>query len=408
MSRVAVTGLGIICCLGQGVNNVWPRLVAGETNFHPISLSGFDHFQNRIGGQVDDDLLAHADSLSPRVSRHERLGWLAANEALADAALPKNHYASNEIGMATGIGAAGMLEAEEWVARRDNPQEFVPAWKLHSYPASSLADFLASTYQLAGPRFSIATACSSSATSIGFAADAIRKGRAKAFMVAGAEGLSRLTYGGFHSLHSIAPERCQPFDKERKGIFLGEGAGVLILEDWQEAKARNANIYGEVLSWGLSSDAYHMTAPHPEGSGAVLAMQQALDRAGLKAEDVDYINLHGTGTVHNDLAETKAVEQVFGDHAAKLCLSSTKSMTGHCLGAAGAMESVFSLLALHHNMAPPTAGLHTPDEQCPLNYLPGQGKPVPGMKYVMNNVLAFGGNNVALLFGKSDGDNHGN
>ncbi|MEN8257205.1 MAG: beta-ketoacyl-[acyl-carrier-protein] synthase family protein [Thermodesulfobacteriota bacterium] len=406
MSRVAVTGLGIICCLGQGVNKVWPRLVAGETDFGEISLPGFDQFQNRIGGQVDDDLLAHASSLLPRVSRHERLGWLAASEALADAAFPKDLYLDSQIGVAAGIGAAGMLEAEEWVAQRDDRQKFVPAWKLHSYPASSLADFLAATFRFSGPRFSIATACSSSATSLGFAADAIRKGRAKAFMVAGAEGLSRLTYGGFHSLHSIAPERCQPFDKNRKGIFLGEGAGVLILEDWQEATTRNATIYGEVLSWGLSSDAYHMTAPHPEGRGAVMAMEQALERAALQAKDINYINLHGTGTLHNDLAESKAVQRVFGNYCKDLCVSSTKSMTGHCLGAAGAMESVFSLLALHHSMAPPTAGLETPDGQCPLNYMPGQGKSMPQMKYVMNNVLAFGGNNVALLFGKDEERGH--
>ncbi len=407
MSRVAVTGLGIICCLGQGVNKVWPRVLAGDTDFREISLAGFDQFQNRIGGQVADELLTHAASLSPRVSRHERLGWLAASEALTDAAWPLDFYPAHEIGVASGIGAAGMLEAEEWVAHRHDPRKFVPAWKLHSYPASSLADFLAATFAFSGPRFSIATACSSSATSLGFAADAIRKGRAKAFMVAGAEGLSRLTYGGFHSLHSIAPERCQPFDKNRKGIFLGEGAGVLILEELDTAKARGATIYGEVLSWGLSSDAHHMTAPHPDGSGAVQAMEQALNRAGLQAGDVDYINLHGTGTLHNDLAETRAVQQVFGDYAGALYLSSTKSMTGHCLGAAGAIESVFSLLTLHHGVAPPTAGLESPDEQCPLNYLPGQGQSLSDMKYVMNNVLAFGGNNVALLFGKGGEGNHG-
>ncbi|PLX50370.1 MAG: hypothetical protein C0613_04385 [Desulfobulbaceae bacterium] len=403
MSRVAVTGLGIICCLGQGVHKVWPRVMAGDTDFRQISLPGFDQFQNRLGGQVADDLLRQA-TFSARLSRHERLGWLAATEAMADAAWPEAHYKDSEVGVAAGIGAAGMLEAEEWLAGREQGRHFVPPWKLHSYPASSLADFLAATFSLAGPRFSIATACSSSATSLGFAADAIRCGRAKAFMVAGAEGLSRLTYGGFHSLHSIAPARCQPFDKNRRGIFLGEGAGVLILEEWQAAKARRATIYGEVLAWGLSSDAYHMTAPHPDGSGAVQAMNQALHRAALRPEQLGYINLHGTGTQHNDVAESKAVQQVFGDHSRNLLLSSTKSMTGHCLGAAGAIESVFSLLALHEQEVPPTAGLESPDEECPLNYLPGQGRRVTDMRYVMNNVLAFGGNNVALLFGRGEGE----
>lgn len=376
--------------------------MAGDTDFREISLPGFDQFQNRLGGQVADHLLAQAASLPPHVSRHERLGWLAADEALADAAWPAGLYGPDEVGVAAGIGAAGMLEAEEWLARRHDDHHPAPAWQLHSYPASSLADFLAATFTLAGPRFSIATACSSSATSLGFAAEAIRRGRAKAFLVTGAEGLSRLTYGGFHSLHSIAPERCQPFDRHRKGIFLGEGAASLILEDLDTARDRGATIYGELLSWGLSSDAHHMTAPHPEGHGAVLAMAQALARAGLRPEEIDYINLHGTGTLHNDLAESRAVEQLFGSHARSLCLSSTKSMTGHCLGAAGAIESVFTLLALHGRVAPPTAGLENPDPQCPLDYLPGKGRAVPAMRHAMNNVLAFGGNNVALLFGREE------
>lgn len=369
----------------------------------PVSLPGFQDFRCHVAGQVPDEFLA-GDSPSPsKISRHELLGRIAVLEAIEDSAWHSATYQPGEVGVAAGIGAAGMLEAEKWVARHFESGKRHPAHQLHGYPASSLADYLAANHNWRGPRFSIATACSSSGTSLGMAAAAIKKGRAKAFVVVGSEALSLLTYSGFHSLRSMAPDLCRPFDKNRQGLILGEGAAAIILEREDLAAARSATVYGEFLGWGLSSDAYHMTSPHPEGDGAVRAMAQAVDRSNINPGDIDYANLHGTGTQHNDSAETKAIKNFFGGHAYKMCFSSTKSMTGHCLGAAGAIESLITVLALHHGIAPPTANLSTPDPECDLNYLPKSPRTLPTLRYAMNNVMAFGGNNVALIFGKSGG-----
>ena len=402
MSKVVVTGLGIICCLGKGVNNVWPRLLSGEPCFQSISLPGFDLFVNRIGGEVAH---YHFNGCPSSLSRHQQLAHIAADEAFTDSGLLTDHYYdSRDIGLFSGVGAAGMVEAETWFRKRGHCQHYFPSQNLHGYPASSLADSLAVQYGLSGSRLSVATACSSSLTSLGLGFDHIRHKRVKAAVVIGGEGLSQLTYGGFHALRSIAPGKCQPFDLERLGIFLGEGCGCLILEEHDHAVVRGAKMYCEVGGWGLSSDSFHMTAPQPDGKGAADAMHQALAQAGLVPADIGYINMHGTGTVHNDLAETNGVKAVFGNHARGMLLSSTKSMTGHCLGAAGALESVFSVLALHHNHYPPTASLTTADPACDLNYIPMKSVRRQGISHVMNNVLAFGGNNVAMIFSKGDVD----
>ena len=401
MLKVVVTGLGIISCLGRGKKTVWDNLKTGKHGYAPLDLPGFRDFRCHTAGHITDDLLGtDIQNIPPFLSRHEHLGLIAAEEALQDAEWLPETYDHQEVGVASGIGAAGMLEAEEWLTRLSQSAKRHPAKLLHGYPASSLADFLANTYNFKGLRFSIATACSSSGTSLGMAADAIKNGRAEAFLAVGSEALSLLTYAGFHSLRSMSPDVCRPFDKERKGLILGEGAAAIVLEREDRAEKRGAKIYGEILGWGLSSDGYHMTAPDPEGNGAVRAMAQAIDRAGLSKNDIEYINLHGTGTQHNDLAETKAVKNLFGGHAHNLLVSSTKSMTGHCLGAAGAIESLITLLALHHGAVPPTANHVTPDPACDLNYVPLTAQPAPNLKYAMNNVMAFGGNNVALVFGK--------
>ena len=396
-----MTGLGIINCLGRGKDQVWDRLLTGRAGYRPVDRPEFQQFRCHTAGQVDDRLLVDLHPAPPaRLSRHELLGLCAVQDSLTDAGLAAHHYQPGRFGVAAGIGAAGMLEAEAWLADLKTSGKRHPAHTLRGYPASSLADLVAARHGLKGPRFSIATACSSSGTALGMAADAIGCGRADAYLVVGSEALSLLTYAGFHSLRSMAPDLCCPFDRDRKGLILGEGAAALVLERRDLAAARGARIYGEVLGWGLSSDGHHMTAPHPEGLGAVRAMAQAIARAGIDSDLVGYVNLHGTGTQHNDLAETRAVKNLFGRRARALPLSSSKSMTGHCLGAAGAIESVVTLLALHHETAPPTANLSHPDPECDLDYVPGASRPLPGLRVAMNNVMAFGGNNVALLFGR--------
>lgn len=398
MARVIATGLGIICCLGRGKSQVWSGLVNGESRFSSVTLPDFDRFAINLAGQVPDDLLETSDPSPPRgISRFELLGWLAALEAIEDAGLTAAGYAPDTIGVQAGIGAAGMLESESWLQARSKAKRPSPK-ALFGYPVSSLSALLAEHFGWLGPRISIATACSSSAASLGLAAEAIRHGRVAAAVIVGSEALSRLTYGGFHSLRSMAPDTCRPFDARRQGLILGEGAGAVVLENKAAAEARGAPNYGELLGWGWSADAHHMTAPHPEGKGAGRAMHTALERSGLQPAQIEYINMHGTGTVQNDSAETQAVKSVFGRHAEHLKLSSTKSMTGHCLGAAGIIESVSTLLTLETKVLPPTANLEQPGADCDLDYVPRQAEPCKGLRRAMNNVMAFGGNNVALIF----------
>lgn len=397
---VAVTGLGCICCLGRGVHAVWPRLLAGEHGFSEVDLPGFEPFTNRMAGQVPAGSFERPEPVPPRrLSRHELFAWAAVTEALAqagwDAAIP---YPAAEVGVISGMGSSGLIEAEDWFAGRRAGTR-MPSRLLRAYPSSALPDVLAAAYRLTGPRFSIATACSSSGTGLGLGADCIRDGLARAVLVVGSESLSRVTFGGFSSLRAMAPDRCRPFDANRKGIILGEGAAAVILEDADAARNRGAAVLGQILGWGNASDAHHMTAPLPDGSGLARAMRQAIARSGIAPEAIGYANMHGTGTVANDTAETAAVKAVLGDHAYRLALSSTKSMTGHCLGAAGIIESVFTLLALRDATAPPTAGLVTPDPACDLDYTPGSARPVPGLRYAANNVMAFAGNNIALILG---------
>ncbi|NDY41304.1 beta-ketoacyl-[acyl-carrier-protein] synthase family protein [Dissulfurirhabdus thermomarina] len=402
MDRAAVTGLGIVCCLGSGKEAVWRRLLAGADGFGPLRRAGFEDFGGAVAGEVPDEALAaFSAAADPRWSRFEALGMLAAGEALADAGWSgSGPYPPDRVMPAAGVGAAGMLEAEAWREAVLRGDARVPARQLHGYPVSSLADLLAMTHGWSGPRFSIATACSSSSVALGLAAAAVASGRVDAAVVVGSEALSRLTFAGFHSLRSMDPETCRPFDRRRRGLVLGEGAAALVLERAPEALRRGARVYAEVLGWGFAADAYHMTAPPPNGEGAARAARAALDRAGLAPGDIGYVNLHGTGTRANDPAETRAMEAVFGAAAPDVPMSSTKSVTGHCLGAAGAVESVITVLALHHETAPPTAHLEEPDPECGLDYVPGAPRPIPGVRAALNNVLAFGGNNAALVFGR--------
>jgi 3-oxoacyl-[acyl-carrier-protein] synthase II len=396
---VAVTGQGLICCLGRGLATVWPRILAGEPGFTEVDLPGFEAFGNRQAGQVPAGLFERPEPVPPRgLSRHELFAWAAVTEALAQAGWDPVPYPARQVGVVSGMGSSGLIEAEDWFAGRRAGTR-MPSRLLRAYPSSALPDVLAAAYHLAGPRFSIATACSSSGTGLGLAADLIRDGLARAILVVGSESLSRVTFGGFSSLRAMAPDRCRPFDARRKGIILGEGAAAMVLEDLEAAQHRGAAVLGEILGWGNASDAHHMTSPLPDGSGLARAMTQALTRSGLAPRDIGYVNMHGTGTVYNDTSETAAVKTVFGEHARRLPLSSTKSMTGHCLGAAGIIESVFALLALRHGVVPPTAGLEEPDPACDLDYTPLRARRVPGLAYAVNNVMAFAGNNVSLVLG---------
>lgn len=372
-------------------------MLNAESSFSPCTLPEFESFPESPVAQIPDPCLA--DSAFERLTRHEVIGLTAVDEALAEAGWRESGLPADEVGVFAGVGAAGMLEAEQWYRKARCNGDFSGAWEsLRGYPASSLADTVAERTGFASVRSSVATACSSGSAALGLAAQAIRRGRCKAALVVGSEALNLLTMAGFASLKSIDPQRCRPFDRDRKGIVLGEGAGALFLEGETTAQERGATVWGCLAGWGWAADCHHMSAPHPEGRGAVRAIRQALESSGLPPERVGYVNMHGTGTRLNDAAETKAMKTVFGEYADRMLFSSTKSMTGHCLGAAGAVESVLTLMALKHGMIPPTANLEHPDPECDLDYAPGTARSAPDLTCAVNNVMAFGGNVVALAF----------
>lgn len=390
MSRIAITGLGAITALGETLADLDAGLQAGRSGVRPLTLFDPTGFRSNLAAQAPDP----PDAGALFASRPDRFGLAAAREAVAMAGLSPAHLADAALGFGTGTGGATFTEAFLVAIARQLPGE--PRTLVVHQPAS-VTDVVARALQIFGPRTTIMTACSSSATAIGWAADRIRSGEVKVALGGGAEGLCRLTYAGFSCLRAMAPTPSQPFDKERKGLNLGEGAAVLVLEDWEHAVARGATILAELAGYGISADAHHMTAPHPEGDGAVRAIRAALRDAELEPSSIGYVNAHGTGTPHNDAAETRAIKTVFGAHAATLPVSSIKSMVGHTLGAAGAIEAASAVLSLLHGYLPPTVNHVTPDDGFDLDYIPGQARRVQ-VDAIVSNSFAFGGNNTALVF----------
>jgi 3-oxoacyl-[acyl-carrier-protein] synthase II len=264
---------------------------------------------------------------------------------------------------------------------------------------SYTTDRVAERFGFSGPKFTITTACSSSATAIGYGADLIRAGKSKAVLCGGSDALSELTFGGFNSLKATDPSPCKPFDRKRAGMSLGEGAGILILEDLDEAIKRGARIYAEFLGYGIGGEAYHITAPEPTGMGGARIMKEAIEESGIPLTEVDYINAHGTGTPLNDKAETLSIKNVFGERAYSIPVSSIKSSVGHCLGSAGAIEAIASILSIIHQFIPPTLNHQEGDEDCDLDYVPGKSREAK-VKIVLSNSFAFGGNCTTLVFKK--------
>jgi len=301
-----------------------------------------------------------------------------------------------------GGGAGGMLSWEQYRRSLWSGQARPKPSLLLPFANCTLTDLIAVKYGLTGPRTTISTACSSSSTSIGYGFDLIRSGEQDIVVSGGSEALSELTFAGFNSIRAMDPKYCRPFDKNRKGLSLGEGAAILILENYAGAESRGANIYGEVLGYAINSDAYHMTSPDPAAMGMSRVMAAALDVAGLRADQIDYINAHGTATPINDPLETMAIKRVFGKSCADdLAVSSTKSMVGHCLGAAGAIEAVAAILALQRQIVPPTIHLDEPDPECDLDYVPNTSRKQQ-VRFALSNSFAFGGNNTSVVFGRAN------
>lgn len=401
--RVAVTGLGIITAIGQSVPEFKRNLFAGKCGIGPITLFDTLGFPTRNGGQIA--FFKTPSALNPRESKRgsrcDHIGLIAAREALSNAALDVEKYDKYRFGVILGGGAGGMRAWEKYRRAQAGGGIKPKPSLLMPFSSGTLTDLIGSHYGFCGTRTTITTACSSSSTAVGYGLDLIQSGSHDVVMTGGSEALSELTFAGFNALRVTDPEYCRPFDKNRRGLSLGEGAAMIVLEDFRHAKLRGARIYAEILGYAVNADAFHMTAPDPEGTGMYRVMKNALENAGITADRIDYINAHGTATIINDKMETRAIKRVFGKKkAASLAVSSTKSMVGHCLGASGAIEAVATILALQEQVLPPTVHYQTPDPECDLDYVPNHSRKA-SCRLALSNSFAFGGNNTALVLAQA-------
>jgi len=419
--RVVVTGVGLITPLAANVESTWSRLIAGKSGIKAISESRFDvsDLACKIAGQVplQSDGIEHyfnpTDYIPEKDLRRTDLfihyGVAAAAQAVENSLILENlHIDKSRVGVAIGSGIGGLPVIQENVItmqekgpRRVSPF-FVPASLINL-----ISGHVSMRYEFTGPNDSAVTACATGAHAIINSARAIKLDEADIMIAGGAESaLCRIGIAGFASMKALSTkfndqpeEASRPWDKERDGFVMGEGAGILVLEEYEHARSRNAKIYAELVGYGLTGDAYHITAPHPEGKGALKAMQLALKSAQINADQIGYINAHGTSTLLGDQIEVTAIKQLFDNYAHKIPISSTKSSIGHLLGAAGSVEAIFSIFALNSGIVPPTLNLHNPSEGCDLNFVPLKAQEHK-IRYALSNSFGFGGTNASLLFGK--------
>lgn len=394
--RIAVTGLGIFCAAGKDIASFAAALGTGKSAIAPLDLFDVAPFPGRLGAQVRDfDPTDYFDrKTARRLSRADQFGVIAAGEALAESGVAAQ-YDPYDLGVVAGAGAAGMLQGERWLKETLAGERSLPSL-LRGLLPDRTATAIAERFKLGGYQGSITTACSSSATAIGWGADLVATGRLKAAVCGGADALSLLTFAGFNSLRVVDPEPCSPFSRGRQGISLGEGAAFLVLEEEGAARARGARIHGTIAGYAVGGEAYHMTAPEPTGEEAARVMAAALEDAGLTPEDVGWVNAHGTGTPLNDVVETRAMKRAFGARAAQVPLVSTKGLTGHCLGAAGAIEALATVIALEAGTIPQTLNFRGADPECDLDYR--HSAPLATAATVaLSNSFAFGGNITTLV-----------
>lgn len=410
--RVVVTGTGLITALGTGTEKNWQALLQGKSGVATITRFDASKLDARIAAEVKDFVVEQWIDRreSRRMDLFTQFAVAAADMAVKDAGLPigpdKPHgYDPDKVGVIVGSGIGGLSSLEEQHKKGlEKGFDRLSPFFIIQMIINMAPGVISIKYGARGPNWSPVSACATSSHAIGEAWKSIRLGEADAMITGGAEAaITPLGIGGFSVMKALStrnddPARAsRPFDKDRDGFVEGEGAGVVILEELEHAKRRGANILAEVAGYGANADAHHVTAPAPEGEGAARCMRLALHSAQMNPEDVGYINAHGTSTPYNDANETKAIKTVFGPHARKLAVSSTKSMTGHMLGAAGAAEAVFSILAMHRNALPPTINYTTPDPECDLDYVPNTAREVR-VNAAMSNSFGFGGTNAVLLF----------
>ncbi|PKM05345.1 MAG: beta-ketoacyl-[acyl-carrier-protein] synthase II [Gammaproteobacteria bacterium HGW-Gammaproteobacteria-6] len=405
--RVVVTGLGMLTPLGNTVDSSWQAALAGKSGIGPIEHMDVSAFGTRFGGSIRNfDIDSYMSAKEARkLDLFIQYGIAACMQALQDCGLEINDANRDRIGVSMGSGIGGLtnIEKNHELLLSSGPRRISPFFVPGSI-INMVAGYLSIQYGLQGPNYALTTACTTGTHSIGMAARNIAYGEADVMVTGGSEmATSGLGLGGFSAARALstrndAPQAAsRPWDKDRDGFVLSDGSGAMVLEEYEHAKARGAHIYAELIGFGMSGDAFHMTAPPEDGRGGAKCMQNALNDAGVSADQVGYINAHGTSTMAGDLAETAAVKSVFGDHARRLAISSTKSMTGHLLGAAGAVEAIFSVLALRDQVAPPTINLDNPDQGCDLDYVAHQAQS-RALEVVVSNSFGFGGTNGSLVF----------
>ena len=408
--RVVVTGLGIVCPIGNTVGEAWENALAGKSGITRISKFDPARLACQIAGEVKG--FDVSPFMSPKEARRMdtfiHYGMAAGLQAWRDCALQVTPENAERVGInfGSGIGGLPLIEDMHNELNKNGPRRISPFF-IPGTIINMIAGLLSIELGAKGPNLAMVTACTTSTHCIGEAGKSIRYGEADVMIAGGAEAVvSELAIGGFAAARALSTRNddpataSRPWDLERDGFVLGEGAGAMVLEEYEHAKARGARIYCELTGYGVSADAHHMTAPPEDGDGAFRAMRNALKDASLEASAIDYINAHGTSTPLGDIAETVAVKRLLGGHASKVAVNSTKSMTGHLLGAAGAVEAVFTALALRDQVSPPTINLRTPDPQCDLDYVPNSARKMP-IRTALSNSFGFGGTNGSLVFARS-------
>ena len=415
LKRVVVTGLGAVTPLGNNTEDTWNNLVAGVSGAAPITLFDASQFKTQFACEVKNlKVNDYIDRKEARkMDRYAQLAIISAMQAIQDSGMNLEEIDKNRVGVIYGVGIGGIKTFEEevgyWAQHQENGPKFNPFF-IPKMIADIASGHISIMYGFHGPNYTTTSACASSTNALADAFNLIRLGKANVIVSGGAEAaITASGVGGFNAMHALStrnddPEHAsRPFSASRDGFIMGEGSGCLILEELEHAKARGAKIYAEMVGAGMSADAHHITASHPEGLGARLVMENALEDAGMKPEDIDYINVHGTSTHVGDISEAKAIRQVFGDAAYKLNISSTKSMTGHLLGAAGAVEALASVLAVKNDIVPPTIN-HEDDDRDPeidydLNYTFNKAQKRE-VRAALSNTFGFGGHNACVIFKK--------
>ncbi|MHB8059394.1 MAG: beta-ketoacyl-ACP synthase II [Gaiellaceae bacterium] len=410
MRRVVVTGMGAVSPLGNDLATTWDGLVAGKSGLDFIKSFDTSDYPVKVGAEVKDfdpTGLASPKELR-KLARYTQFSLAAAKEAVEHAGL-SGAYPAERIGVVLGsaVGDIGTIAEQEQTLLERGPSRVAP-WFIPAILTDAASGQVAITLGFKGINFAMVAACATGSYTLGEGAEIVRRGTADAILAGGAEAaLTPLILAGFCNMRGLAteqeypPRASRPFDASRDGFVIGEGAGILVLEELEAARARGAKIYAEVVSYGASNDAYHVAQPDPEASGVTRMMTEALAAGGIEPEQVGYINAHGTSTPLGDAAETRAIKAAFGDHAYKLAVSSTKSMLGHCLGAAGALEAIACVLAIEHGIIPPTINYETPDPECDLDYVPNEARKAD-LSYALSNGMGLGGHNGCVLLGKVD------